>query len=540
VHTLIGISALALGGVLATGSQPAQAQAATFPDVPDNHWAYSAVQSLADKGLVKGYPNGQFLGNRALTRYEFASVVDRLLQTIADMKSGAAPTTSVTQDDLNKIQVLVDSFKTELTAIQADVAKAQTDITTLRGQVEDLRQDVLDTKEIANKAQDTANNSYGVGAKRKFQIGGYIQARYFAADSGSRDTGTDHLLYPRGKAPGSSPYNGDYAANSNGASFVIRRSRLKLTGQVTPNTKYAIQFDASGVSNAGSAAVSIREGNVAYTFGDGNPVTNLTVTAGMFATPFGYILPSSAATFIQGERPLAFNEGGQGLFSSQDYDRGVQLSGGNANLRLTAALINGTGHTSNDTDRQLDQVYRAAYQTTDKKVGVGVSYYNGHVPDFTNTGTAYTSRKKELTGADVQFAPTANIFLNGEYVEGKFEQRTFFNGATQGALALTSNQFAPGNKIEGYYVLGGYTFSPAGAHPLTLALNYDEFNRAKSGTGSDSSYTDKNLGYGVLYSLDKATRLRLWYTKPNKVAHAPGAVDPEKVGLFISELQVKF
>jgi hypothetical protein len=536
-NTAVALGALAIGAVVAAPA--AQAQGATFPDVPQNHWAYAAVQNLADKGLVKGYPNGQFLGNRALTRYEFASVVDRLLQTIADMKAGDAPTTTVTQDDLNKIQVLVDSFKTELTAIQADVTKAQEDITALRGNVEDLRQDVLDTKELANKAQDTANNSYGVGSKRKFQISGYIQARYFAAD-GASQSGANTLLFPRGKAPGSSAYNGDYLSGSNGASFAVRRSRLKFTGQLTPNTKYTIQFDASGVSNAGSSPVSVREGNFTYTFGDGNPATNLSVTAGMFANPFGYILPLSSSSTIQAERPLAFNEGGQGLFASQDYDRGVQVSGNAGPIKYTAALINGTGLTSNDTDRQLDQVYRLAYQTGDKKLGVGASYYNGHVPDFTNTGTAYTSRKKELTGADVQFAPTANIFLNGEYVEGKFEQRTFFNGANQSSLALTSSAFAPGNKVQGYYVLGGYNFSPAGLHTLTLAASYDEFNRAKSGTGSDSSYTDKNLGFGALYNLDKATRLRLWYTHPEKVAHAPGAVDPDKVGLFVGELQVKF
>lgn len=545
--TAIALGALAVGAV--AGAPAAQAQGTSFPDVPQNHWAYSSVQALADKGLVKGYPNGQFLGNRALTRYEFAAVIDRLLQTVADMKNGAAPSAAVTQDDLNKIQVLTDSFKTELTAIQSDVAKAQDDITALRGNVEDLRQDVLDTKELANKAQDTANNSYGVGGKRKFQIGGYIQVRYFDAD-GHNQTDANHLKFPYGKAPGSGPFNGDYASGSNGGSFVVRRSRLKFTGQVTPNTRYAIQFDASGFANptaapstsnsSNNAAVTVREGNIAYTFGDGNPAMNLTVTAGMFANPFGYILPLSSASTVQAERPLAFNEGGQGLFASQDYDRGVQVNGMSGPVKYAVALVNGTGLTSNDTDRQVDQVYRVAYQTGDKKIGVGASYYNGHVPDYSNTGAAYTSRKKQLTGADIQYTPTANIFLNGEYVEGKFEQRTAFAGATQGALALASNVFAPGNKVEGYYALGGYNFSPAGAHTLTVAASYDEFNRAKSGTGSNGSYTDKNFGFGALYNLDKATRLRLWYTKPNKVAHTPGSVDPEKIGLVVGELQVKF
>ena len=50
-----------------------------FVDVPLNHWAYDAVQTLAAKGCVIGYPDGTFGGNRALTRYEFAQAVARCL-----------------------------------------------------------------------------------------------------------------------------------------------------------------------------------------------------------------------------------------------------------------------------------------------------------------------------------------------------------------------------------------------------------------------------------------------------------------------------
>ena len=51
-----------------------------FPDVSSNHWAYEAVSDLSRRGLVEGYPDGTFGGDRLLTRYEFAQIVYRALQ----------------------------------------------------------------------------------------------------------------------------------------------------------------------------------------------------------------------------------------------------------------------------------------------------------------------------------------------------------------------------------------------------------------------------------------------------------------------------
>lgn len=51
-----------------------------FSDVASNHWAYEAVSDLSRRGLVEGYPDGTFGGDRLLTRYEFAQIVYRALQ----------------------------------------------------------------------------------------------------------------------------------------------------------------------------------------------------------------------------------------------------------------------------------------------------------------------------------------------------------------------------------------------------------------------------------------------------------------------------
>ena len=72
-----------------------------FADVPQNHWAYAAVQDLANRGLVNGYEDGLFKGDRTLTRYEFAQVVYNAIQRAKETNQGID-------------QRLVEEFKPEL------------------------------------------------------------------------------------------------------------------------------------------------------------------------------------------------------------------------------------------------------------------------------------------------------------------------------------------------------------------------------------------------------------------------------------------
>ena len=175
----------------------------------------------------------------------------------------------------------------------------------------------------------------------------------------------------------------------------------------------------------------------------------------------------------------------------------------------------------------------------------GGSYYYGQVnvpatvgAPAAGTGAQYTGRKKELYGADAQIVTPFGPFLYAEYVGGLFEQRSYFadNSATPYAL---STVYAKDNHIDGYYASLGWTFGQAGSHPLTVAYQYDTLKRGE-GRGGSGSYTDENNGYGVLYGLDKATRLRFWYEKADRVAHLAGTPTPPRYGLFTGEIQVKF
>ena len=64
---------------------PACAQLNPAQTVPFDHWAYDAVQQLVDMGIIIGYPDGTFRGNRAMTRYEFAMALSRMLDAVEAM-----------------------------------------------------------------------------------------------------------------------------------------------------------------------------------------------------------------------------------------------------------------------------------------------------------------------------------------------------------------------------------------------------------------------------------------------------------------------
>ena len=78
-----------------------------FPDVAENHWAYQYVTTLAKKGILEGYPDGEFKGDRMMTRYEFAAIVYRIVE------SGVGST----DPELSK---LVKEFSPELQYIRID------------------------------------------------------------------------------------------------------------------------------------------------------------------------------------------------------------------------------------------------------------------------------------------------------------------------------------------------------------------------------------------------------------------------------------
>lgn len=264
-------------------------------DVPPSHWAYTAVKDLAGKGLIKGYPpDSKFLGARSLTRYELATILQRVIARVEETL--AQPT--VKKADLDKLQssvdeirALADEFKKELLVIGTDLNKVKDDIAALKGEVADLSKkvDAVDAKATAaQKAADDAakkaatadqaaaqaleniyelkNNTNAMLGKKvdvntgKLRIGGLIQVWGLTAF---------------GKTPGgNSPLNtsstppGRNFGGGAGDTYRLRRGEIAFVGNINPKVDYRAMLDVakivtvSGGTSAAAPATTAASSNV--------------------------------------------------------------------------------------------------------------------------------------------------------------------------------------------------------------------------------------------------------------------------------------
>jgi uncharacterized coiled-coil protein SlyX len=129
----------------------------SFSDVPAGHWAQEAIKRAVDCGIILGYPDGTFRGKQAITRYEAAAMIGRLLDAVAQGKCGlpgsGAPVT-MDQDALDALQNAVQE-------LSADLADQGVRISELEDNA--VSQDDLSrVEELATEARDLAEAAAGV------------------------------------------------------------------------------------------------------------------------------------------------------------------------------------------------------------------------------------------------------------------------------------------------------------------------------------------------------------------------------------------
>ncbi len=132
-----------------------------FPDVPGEHWAYDVIESLQEKGIIQGYPDGTFQGTRTTSRYELATMLARLLKHLPAAQDTSnlvtkeelaallakvpapqvtAPAVDLspfaTKDDVAAIGRLVDEFKGELQSLGIDLDQVKRDLAALSARVD--------------------------------------------------------------------------------------------------------------------------------------------------------------------------------------------------------------------------------------------------------------------------------------------------------------------------------------------------------------------------------------------------------------------
>jgi hypothetical protein len=130
---VFGIRLPLLGVVLVLALQLFVPAAPLVDDVPEQHWARDALAALVQRGLVEGYPNGAFRGNRAASRWELAMVLARLVDSWDKEQAGFAA-----KQDLEALYGLVDALREELEALGARVDLLEQNATGLDRRVSEL------------------------------------------------------------------------------------------------------------------------------------------------------------------------------------------------------------------------------------------------------------------------------------------------------------------------------------------------------------------------------------------------------------------
>jgi len=141
-----------------------------FSDVKFNHWAYDAVSKLAAKGIITGYPDGTFKGNKPLTRYDMAVMIARMMEKMPTLKS------KMSKGDMDSVQKLVVEFADELSLLGVKV-------TALEDEMSAVKDDLATVKEDVKTLKMTGGNG------GKVRITGDIRMRFkdFAYDTDAVD-----------------------------------------------------------------------------------------------------------------------------------------------------------------------------------------------------------------------------------------------------------------------------------------------------------------------------------------------------------------
>lgn len=505
------IAALTLGAALV---RPALSQTS---DITPDHWAYKAVQDLAAKGLVLGYPDGKFLGPRTLTRYEMAAIVKRVVDRLENKPEPPAPVAepaapapaapSVSPEELAEVRKLVEEYKTELTVLGTDLAG-------IKSRLDDQDTKLTAIEEAINDPEGTVQvTANDVANLKKLAITGFTQ--FWGQTRSDNKSG----IQP-----------GGVAGNVDG--FVMRRARLKATYTARDNNQYVLQLAADKGN-----AVTMRDAYMSFPLKRAHSLDQpLTLTAGQFNVPFGFEIGQSDT-----DREFPERTRGEGVIFPGERDRGLQVNGSmaNRNLQYWMAVINGggigdTGPTGSvDQNSRKDVVGRLLYAPPTGLLELGMSAYAGKSNDpnglTTSAGKVYSDHDRTRYGAELRFYGIPETSIKGEYIWGK--QYNSWSNSTSSNFDSTNFRYWYGQITRN---IGLKT---------AVAVRYDSYDpnsdKPVSGTPLANFVAVPTLGFLVQRTINPNTKFTVVYEMPRLPDPKNGTPRP-KQNLLTTQFMLKF
>ncbi len=114
-------------------------------DVPPNHWAFKAVDDLFRAGILQGYPDGTFKGDRPVSRYELASVLAALNSAMILPQVPLAPQLA-TRADLDQFSQAISSLRSQVETLKTDLHSASKDLKSQNATMDDLHRQIEELK----------------------------------------------------------------------------------------------------------------------------------------------------------------------------------------------------------------------------------------------------------------------------------------------------------------------------------------------------------------------------------------------------------
>jgi len=442
-----------------------------FNDVPKGHWAYGAVNTLSEKGYLEGYPSNDFLGDRTLTRYEFAVVIQRILNNLEE-KNNAAQNQEINDENTpnsddseeiiaekladdpeseEAISKLIDEFKVELTIIGTRLDAVEAQLEEIKSKQDNVDVDMYDEEGTVQTLKKDVSDL------KKMKFSGYIQTRYADVD--------------------------DAATMTNG--FWFRRARIK--GTFTPNsqTELVASLDFGKLTQSSSNNVEVKDFYVKW-----KPDVKQFFILGQQNVPFGYVISESSSVRETPERPYI----AQQLFKGE-RDRGITYTTESIkNFPITLGMFNGSGPSSAPSNKKFgDLMARVSTEVGDLQLGASYWYSD----KSKGVGGLLTDNSKDRFGFDARYYIMNGLTFKGEYMNGK-------NIDTETPATSMINE-----RINGWYAQLAWT----PINKLTFVTNYETISDAY--TAFEKGYTAGAGGadvwhLGVMYDLNSNIRLKLF------------------------------
>jgi hypothetical protein len=461
------------------------AQAGPLSDVPLNSWAYDAVDQLAKDGIIKGYPDGTYKGNRPMTRYEVAVLayraVDMLEAQITANKPGAPP---VSKADLDAANKLIAAFGNELKAVERHVDALQQEADATQQQVKGQAGQIQALTDFDKKAyikytgiqlsgSYAGNLQYACGNQSPYSGNGGAVGAYCAA------TGAGNTLL-QGVTPGqfqpnigNTPPSGRYPNGQHNQGVEFYYQKISFTGTPSPNTSFLVEMGNSARlsqdtgTTTDTSTYCTPEGN--FLNGNANNPLNASgcTSAGAGAAMInngetGYLF-SANNTWIQTQNPntgwylrtghVQNNEGPTGAgWLGGDYYWGVMLG-------ITKGAFNGyigygTGDSAASNLAQLGSPYPSQNFTVEADYSFNLARLN------VNVGGMYSNYTGQSSS---QWDPSA-VLCTGPGGGAKYFANTPSSPFVScGIPGYSTPTYATGTPIEGYYL------SPAANNPTYAA-----------------------------------------------------------------------